>query len=160
MPFYELNAPIGEKGEKYSYEDARELIVKNFSSFSSKLADFADRAFDNKWIDSEPREGKSGGGFCCSLHGIKESRILSNFTGDFSGVYTLAHELGHAYHFECLKEESILNCEFTIPIAETASIFCETIVNNGMLNTASKDEIISILNKTVNREVQTIVDIY
>ena len=160
LPFYELNAPAGDSSSKYSYEDARELIVKNFSSFSSKLAHFADRAFENRWIDSEPREGKEGGAFCCRIHSVKESRILSSFSGNFSGVNTLAHELGHGYHNECLKEESILNCEPPLPIAETASTFCETIVNNGMLKSASKDEAVTILDRTVNSEVQVIVDIY
>ncbi|WP_161937270.1 M3 family metallopeptidase, partial [Tepidibacillus decaturensis] len=64
LPFYELFAPMGEVDMKYTYDEAREFIVKNFRTFSDKLANFADRAFAEHWIDAEPREGKRGGAFC------------------------------------------------------------------------------------------------
>ena len=75
----------------FSYEEAKDLILENFSSFSNKLSDFALKAFENKWIDVYPREGKRGGAFCSNLHCIGESRILTNFTGSFSDVITIAN---------------------------------------------------------------------
>lgn len=160
LPFYDLFAPIGSMNRTFTYEEAREYIVNNFRTFSHKLAAFADRAFENKWIDAEPREGKRGGAFCSNLHPIKESRIMANFDGSFSNVITLAHELGHGYHGLCLTEESILNSKYPMPLAETASIFCETIVVNAALEEASEEEKLSILEASLQDVGQVIVDIY
>jgi len=160
LPFYDLFAPIGNMNRTFSYEEARKYIVDNFRSFSDKLADFADNAFENRWIDAEPREGKRGGAFCSNLHPIKESRIMANFDGSFSNVITLAHELGHGYHGSCLVDESILNSSYPMPIAETASIFCETIVVNAALKEASEEEQLSILESSLQDAGQVIVDIY
>lgn len=159
LPFYELFAPMGEVNMHFSYEDARKFIVKNFATFSDKLANYADNAFSHNWIDAQPREGKLGGAFCANLHSIKESRILSNFTGSFSDVSTLAHELGHGYHGLCLTEESALNSDYPMPIAETASIFCETIISNAALKNASKEESFVILENDISGNAQVIVDI-
>lgn len=160
LPFYDMFAPMGEVDRTFSYEEAHEYIVKNFATFSSKLADFADNAFKKRWIDAEPREGKRGGAFCAGLHPIKESRILANFTGSFSDVTTLAHELGHGYHGSCLAEESPLNSDYPMPIAETASIFCETIVMNAALKEADDKEAFGLLEALISDAGQVIVDIY
>ncbi|MDR1687253.1 MAG: M3 family metallopeptidase, partial [Clostridiales bacterium] len=136
LPFYDLFAPVGKADMKYTYNEAKAFVYENFSSFSKRLGDFAKRAFDNKWIDVYPREGKTGGAFCSSIHPINESRIMLNFGGTFSDVTTIAHELGHGYHNECLNGLSLLNCHYTMPIAETASTFCETIVINSALKGA------------------------
>ena len=160
LPFYDMFAPMGEVNMTYTYEQAREYIVNNFRKFSHKLADFADNAFENNWIDAEPREGKRGGAFCSNLHSIKASRVMTNFTGSFSDVITIAHELGHAYHGSCLEEESYLNSNYPMPIAETASIFCETIIKNAALKEASKEEAFAILESSISDSGQVIVDIY
>lgn len=160
LPFYDLFAPVGEANMTFTEEEAKEFILKNFYSFSKNLGDMTKTAFDEKWIDFNPREGKVGGAFCYNLQSIGESRILSNFTGSFSDVGTLAHELGHAYHGYALKDESYLNTDYTMPIAETASIFCETIVKNAILKTASEKEKFFILEQDISDCLQVIVDIY
>ncbi|SHF42114.1 M3 family oligoendopeptidase [Caloramator proteoclasticus] len=160
LPFYDLFAPIGKVDMKFTYDEARKFIVENFKSFSSELADFADRAFEENWIDAEPREGKRGGAFCYNLHPIKESRILANFDGSFSNVTTIAHELGHAYHGNCLIDETFLNSNYPMPIAETASIFCETLIIDAALKIANREEKIAILENSLQSSTQTIVDIY
>jgi oligoendopeptidase F len=109
LPFYDLFAPIGEVNMTYTYPQAMDFIIGQFRTFSDRLADFTQHAYDHAWLDVEPREGKRGGAFCANLHGIKESRILSNFSGSFSNMTTLAHELGHAYHGANLIDESVLN---------------------------------------------------
>lgn len=160
LPFYDLFAPVGQVNKTYSYKEAQDYIVENFRTFSDKLADFANNAFNNKWIDAEPREGKRGGAFCFNLHPIKESRILANFNGSFSNVITLAHELGHGYHGLCLQKASILNSRYPMPIAETASIFSETIVMNAALSEVDNREKLSILESYISDAGQVIVDIY
>lgn len=159
LPFYDLFAPIGGVDKEYSFEDARDFIVKNFSTFSNELGDYATNAFDNNWIDAKIREGKVGGAFCANIHGIKESRIMSNFSGVFSDVTTLAHELGHGYHGHCLKDATYTNSNYPMPLAETASIFCESIVMNAALKEAGHDEAIAILEHSLIEATQVIVDI-
>jgi pepF/M3 family oligoendopeptidase len=160
LPFYDLFAPVGDVNMTYSFEEARDFIVSNFSSFSKKLGNFADNAFEENWIDAEQREGKIGGAYCSSVHAIKESRIMANYSGSLNDVTTLAHELGHGYHGDCLNEQTSFNSNYPMPIAETASIFCETIVMNAALKNATDDEALVILETDIMGSNQTIVDIY
>lgn len=160
LPFYDLFAPMGESEMQFTYEEAMDYIVKNFSTFSPKLGQYAKEAYEKNWLDVEPREGKRGGAFCSNLHVIGESRILSNFDGSFSNMTTLAHELGHGYHGFNLKEETILNSSYPMPIAETASIFCETIVVQAALKEMSDREAVTILEQSISDATQVIVDIY
>lgn len=159
LPFYDLFAPMGESSKSFTIEEAQAYITKNFHGFSEDLSNFANRAFKDQWIDAEPRAGKSGGAFCASIHPIGQSRILSNFTGTFSDVITLAHELGHGFHSHILMDESILNADYPMPLAETASIFSETIVMQSALKEADKSEKIMLLESALQDATQVIVDI-
>ena len=160
LPFYDIFAPMGTDGKSFTYGDAREFIVRQFGSFSQTLATFADHAFAHRWIDAEPRSGKRGGAFCSNLHCIGQSRILANFNGSFDNVRTIAHELGHGYHGACLKDASLLNARYPMPLAETASILCESIVTEAALGQASPEEAFSILETDLSSSGQVITDIY
>jgi len=160
LPFYDIFAPITSVDMEFTYQEAQKYIVDNFNTFSNKLGAFAKNAFDKKWIDAEPRDGKRGGAFCYNLHPIKESRILANFNGSFSNMTTLAHELGHGYHGYCLKDSSLLNSRYPMPLAETASIFAETIIINAALKSATDEEAFAILETSISDAGQVIVDIY
>ncbi len=160
LPFSDLFAPVGELNKSYSYEEAKSFILQAFASFSPKLAKKAEKAFTQRWIDVEPRKGKRGGAFCLSIHAIRQSRVLCNFSGSFSNLTTIAHELGHAYHAACLFEQPYLNTRYTMPIAETASIFCETVVKNAALSEASPEERFVLLESDISDAGQVIVDIY
>jgi len=160
LDFYDLFAPIGQAKLEFTELEAKDLILENFYVFSKRLGDMATKAFNDNWVDFKPKEGKLGGAFCYNLHSIKESRILGNFTGNFSDVITLAHELGHAYHGEILNNESILNSDYSMPIAETASIFCESIVKKSILDKINDNDRISILEQDISDSLQVIVDIY
>lgn len=160
LPFYDLYAPVSNADMKFTYDEGAKFVVKNFRTFSDNLGDFAQKAIDNNWIDVEPREGKVGGAFCAGLHFIGESRILLNYGGSFGDVVTMAHEFGHGFHGECLKNEAILNSEYPMPIAETASTFCETIIKKAAIKEADKDEALAILEAEICDCTQVIVDIY
>lgn len=159
LPFYDLFAPVGDVDRTFTIEEAKEYILENFADFSPKLEGLAKRAFAENWIDYSPKKGKVGGAFCSNIPPLKESRILSNFTGSFSDVITLAHELGHAYHGECIFSESILNTSYTMPVAETASIMCETIVKKRALLDAKGNEKIFLLESSLQDITQVVVDI-
>lgn len=160
LPFYDIMAPVGKLDKEYTFEEARDFIVKHYSSFSKDMGDLALKAFNNSWIDAEVREGKRSGAFCSNLHAIGESRVLCSFSGSFKNVCTIAHELGHAYHGSILQKESVLNSSYPMPLAETASIFAENIVRNAALEEADKEESLVILAAELVNCSSVIVDIY
>ncbi len=160
LPFYDLYAPVIEKDMKYTYEQGKAFVEKQFRSFDESLGDYAKKAMENRWIDVLPKEGKVGGAFCCAVHSIGESRILLNYGDNLGDTITMAHELGHGFHGECLKEESILNTNYPMPLAETASTFCETIVKKAAINEGTKEEAFAILETEISDCTQVIVDIY
>ena len=145
--------------KNWTFEEARDYIVKEFTSFSPVMGDFARNAFDKNWIDARVHPGKVGGAYCQDFYVQKESRVLSNFTGAFSDIITLAHELGHAFHFFCIKDKDYRNANYPMTLAETASTFAETIVKQDILKTASKEDRIKILELDLQDTCQVLVDI-
>ncbi len=163
LPWWSLFAPIGEVNKEYSFDEARDLILKHYGTFSPELAEFAKGAFEKHWIDAEQRPGKRGGAFCMGVDAVEESRIMSNFDGSFDQVMTLAHELGHGFHNYCAYQAGKTPMQTNTPmtLAETASIMCETIVFNAILQTVKDPlEERAILETTISSDAQTIVDIY
>ncbi|MCK5808643.1 M3 family oligoendopeptidase [bacterium] len=160
LPFYDMFAPIGTSSLVFTWDEARKFIVRHFGGFSKELAEYADNAFEKRWIDVLPKEGKVGGAFCAGAHEIGESRILVNFTGSYNDVRTVGHELGHGWHGHQLRKHSSLNINYPMTLAETASIFCETIINDGALSELPKDEQLAILEADISSSGQVIVDIY
>ncbi len=159
LPFYDLFAPVSASSPSYTYEEAKAFIIRHFGRFSGGLADFAATFFESGWVDVYPRKGKMGGAFCAHIEGMGQSRILTNFDGTFSAVSTLAHELGHGYHNSMVYDETMLNMDYPMPVAETASIFCETIVSEAAIAGREGDEAIFILEKSIENSTQIIVDI-
>jgi pepF/M3 family oligoendopeptidase len=163
LAWWDLFAPSGAAGRTYSWEEARGVIVRTFGEFSPRLRGLAERAFDNGWIDAEPRSGKSGGGFCMPVPRLKESRILVNFDGSRDMVSTVAHELGHAFHNDCAYRAGKTEMQQLTPmtLAETASIMCESIVNEELLARApDASEKLAILETGLISASQVVVDIY
>lgn len=160
LPFYDLFAAVGTAGKTYSYEEAQAFIVQSFDGFSRSLGNLAREAFEQRWIDVMPRAGKQGGAACEPIHGIRQSRIFCNFAGSFNHLRTLAHELGHAYHSACLYDQSYINSVYTMPIAETASNFCETVVHAAALAASTEEEAFSLLASDIGDAGQVVVDIY
>lgn len=159
LPWWDLFAPVGSTNPTYDWDQARSFIVEQFARFSPELSEFASRAFDESWIDAEPRDGKRGGAFCMRIPRIEESRILANFDGSFDQVITLAHELGHAYHNYCQKGLPHLLLGAPMTLAETASIFCETIAFNAALESAPPDARLAVLENQLMGATQVTVDI-
>ena len=157
--FFDLFAPAGSADASWSYGRARDFIVERFSGFDPAFGAFARRAFDASWIDAEPREGKVGGAYCTSFPVKGDSRILCNFEGSFSSVTTLAHELGHAWHHETIKDLGRTRTSYPMPLAETASIFSETIVFESALSDAPARERLGLIEGNVQDACQIVVDI-
>jgi pepF/M3 family oligoendopeptidase len=160
LAWYDIYAPFPGEGRVWSYGDGRGFIVEQFGTYSERMRDYAERAFRENWIDAEPREGKRDGAFCMPVRG-DESRIMANFSPDYLGVSTLAHELGHGYHNINLAERTRIQRQTPMTLAETASIFCETICREGALREAegSPTEQLEILEGSLQEAAGVVVDI-
>ena len=162
LAFYDLFAPISQKGftpKVWSFEEARDYIIQTFGSFAPDMGLFAKNAFANGWIDAPPHKGKVGGAYCTSFPIAKESRVMCNFSPTFSGVSTIAHELGHAYHFHLLREECAFAQAYPMTLAETASIFSETMLYNTTISKAKGFEKKYLTEMFLMEVTQVIVDI-
>jgi pepF/M3 family oligoendopeptidase len=171
--FYDLFAPVGggpaagpqaagtgDRGQSWSWEEAAGFITDRFSAFDPAMGDFARRAFARSWIDAQGREGKVGGAYCTGFPLAGESRILCNFEGSFDSVTTVAHELGHAWHHELTKDLGRSLSQYPMTLAETASIFAETIVFEGALETpAAGMDRLGLIEGNLKDKCQVIVDI-
>ena len=161
LPWFEIYTAMGKADSKtYTVEEAHKYLVEHFESFAPDLAEMVDRAFNEEWIDFYSRNGKVGGAFCSNLPFIKQSRILTNFSGSFGSVVTLAHELGHAYHGQQIQDHRPLNTGYTMPVAETASNFNELIIVNDAIAKSSGEEKIQLIESQIQDCTQIIVDIY
>ena len=161
LPWYDLFAPMGTSSTKFTVEDARDYLVNLFAEFDSELSQMVASAFDDAWIDFYPRDGKVGGAFCAGVESLGESRILTNFDGMFGDVVTLAHELGHAFHNQCIRQHRLLNRDYSMPLAETASTFNECVVMASAIGKATdRDEKIALIESQLQDATQIICDIY
>ena len=160
LPFYDLFAPVGNSSRTFTVEESKDYLIENFKTFSADLAEMTEEFFDKHYIDFYPRKGKVGGAFCANLPMIKQSRVLTNFTGSLSEVVTLAHELGHAYHGLHIENHRPLNQDYSMPVAETASTFNENIIMNTAIKEASDEEKIALIESQLQDTTQIIVDIY
>jgi pepF/M3 family oligoendopeptidase len=160
LPWWDICAPVGAARLGYTWAEAADTIVKQFGGFDNEMAAFAREAFDKRWIDAEPRDGKRGGAFCMGVPAVEEPRILANFDGSFDQLTTLAHELGHGFHGRCQKGLPMLRRGSPMTLAETASIFCETIVFNAALEQAPREAQVFILENQLMGACQVVVDIY
>ena len=161
LPWYDLFAPMGKSSTRFTAQDARDYLVELFSHFDDELSGMVARAFDEEWIDFYPRSGKAGGAFCSGVSCIGQSRILTNFDGTLGDVVTLAHELGHAFHNQCIADHRPLNHDYSMPVAETASTFNECVVMNHAIAQAADDaEKLNLIESQLQDVTQIIVDIY
>ena len=159
LPFYDLFAPVGKASKAYTIEEAREVLLREMGKFTPAMAEFMDNAFEQRWIDVYPKEGKGGGAFCAGAHEYDRSLILTNYQGSFSDISTLAHELGHAWHNRCMAGLPYCLTGTPMPLAETASIFNETILAHQVLKTATEEEQFTLLESSLMEVTQTCVDI-
>lgn len=159
LAFWDLFAPVPTDTVRRPWSEAIASVATAFGRYSPQLAALARRAEAEQWIDAAPRAGKEGGALCMSVR-PGESRVLMNYNGSFDSVQTLAHELGHAYHNLALAERTPLQRQLPMALAETASIFCETIMVAEGLATARDDERLVILEGDLQGACQVVVDIH
>ncbi|MCG8477613.1 MAG: M3 family oligoendopeptidase [Spirochaetales bacterium] len=159
LSFYDLFAPVGESTTMWNFATAIEFIREQFASFDPEQAQFVADAADAAWIDAEPRSGKVGGAYCIDFPVAGESRILSNFNGAYDDVVTLAHELGHAWHSHQMRALPAAQRHYPMTLAETASIFSETLVFYSTVARSEGAEELYVIEQFLQGAGQVIVDI-
>jgi pepF/M3 family oligoendopeptidase len=162
LAWYDRMAPV-QVGEprRFTWAEAKDFVQERFDAFAPELGALARRAFEEDWIDVLPRAGKRNGAFCMGAPGVQQSRVMLNFGGGLDDVFTLAHELGHAFHNDALYAAGRrpLQARTPMTLAETASIFCETLIANGLLAESDDATRLAVLEQDLRGATQLIVDI-
>ena len=161
LPWYDMFAPMGSLDKKYTVDEAKAYLLGIFGDFDKDLHDMVKRAFEESWIDFFPRKGKVGGAFDSGVPSAKQSRVLTNFDGAFGDIVTLAHELGHAFHDQQVFSHSVIQQDYSMPVAETASTFNEVLVVSTAIERAeTKEEKLALIESQLQDANQIITDIY
>lgn len=156
---HDLLAPWEDEPPKIPWADARESVLEAFDTVTPMFGELARRFFDEHRIDAEPRAGKRDGAFCAGMMPGVPPFVLVNYTGRVDDVATLAHELGHGVHFALAQtEQTLLTYDPTTPMAETASVFGETVLIEKLLAEQSDPKIRrSILASRIEDTMATIM---
>ncbi len=157
LQVYDRLAPVAGEPSPVSWDQARELVLGAYSSFSVQLGRHAARFFDQRWVDAELRPGKIPGAYCAATVPDANPYILVNFTGRPADVFTLAHELGHGLHFLLAAPQGVLQMEGPVTVAETASVFGETLMFAHLLAHADSAEArLHLLGRQLDEAMQTV----
>ncbi len=135
---YDRMASVTEDQATYTFAEAREIVLDCYSSFSPELGSVARRFFDERRIDAPVRPAKRGGAFCAAAVPSAFPYVLLNYTSRRRDVLTLAHELGHGVHFALAAQQGVFHQSTPLTLAETASVFGETIVFGRLLEEDSQ----------------------
>jgi oligoendopeptidase F len=159
LSWWNLAAPLSISPGPISWDPGISLVKGAFASYSDRLSHLVDRSINEQWLDAEPREGKVGGAFCMSFVDDR-SLVLLNWSGSVDSAQVTAHELGHAYHNTQLAHRTALQKRLPMALAETASIFCETLVVEEGLSRLQGDDRLALLDVDLIGANQVVVDIH
>lgn len=150
MHLYDTYAPISSDNKKYTFEEAKNLVINALSILGEDYVTNLKKAFDERWIDIYPNKSKRGGAYSGGCY-LTHPFVLTNFNGNYTDVSTLAHELGHSMHsYYSVKNNPYQYSQYKIFVAEVASQVNELLLNDYMLKCAkTKEEKINILNQTL-----------
>jgi len=145
---WDLFAPApgsNKQQSQWSFADAIELIKQAFSNVSAEMSDFVDIMVTNRWIEGSDGKGKRPGAYCTKFPKSRNPRVYMTYSGGIKDVITLAHEIGHAFHNWVMRDLSITKSSYPMTLAETASIFAQTLVLEDLQKQCSADDLFSIL---------------
>ncbi len=154
---YDRAASVAESDETIGWTEASGIVSDAYASFSTELATVVGRFLQEDWIDAPARPGKRGGAFCAYTVPSHHPYVMLNWTGRTRDVLTLAHELGHGVHAYLAREQGIFHQTTPLTLAETASVFGETVTNNRLLSMLDDPaERFSLLSSTLENSIATV----
>lgn len=162
LSWYDIEAPLPNSSQDtIPFEEAAQLIIHCFNSFSPSMGSFARYAFEQQWIEAENKPGKRPGGFCASFGKAKQSRIFMTYDGSMGNVFTLAHELGHAYHSHTVRDMPIFAQQYKMNVAETASTLAEMVLIDSMIQKAHEPRArLALLDNKLQRATTFLMNIH
>jgi oligoendopeptidase F len=154
---YDRMASITDTDERVEWPDARDLVLDSYNGFSEELGALARRFFDESWIDAPMRPNKRGGAFCAYTVPSAHPYVLLNYTYKRRDVLTLAHELGHGVHAALGARQGVFHMATPLTMAETASVFGETLVFGRLLEQAATPESrLALLAESIEGSIATV----
>jgi oligoendopeptidase F len=154
---YDRNASIASVEEEFSWSQAKEIVLDSYGSFSGELAGVVSTFFDQNWIDAPVRPGKRPGAFCAYTVPSAHPFLLLNWTSRRRDVLTLAHELGHGLHAYLAREQGIFHQSTPLTLAETASVFGETVTFGRLLSeTSDPNARLALLAESLEGQIATV----
>ncbi len=153
---FDLLAPLSSTSKTYPYPEAQALVLEAFAKFDGRLVEITKGFFDGNRVDVNPRAGKRGGAYCSSVHPRDPAFLLLNHNDRLDDVFTLAHELGHGIHAELSRVQKPSNYGHSTPLAETASIFCEMLLADHLLEHADEATRRDLLQDLLEKAVTTL----
>ena len=134
LPFWDRNAPLPEDEDReIPWCEAEETVLSAYGALSPELAAIGRRFFAGRWIDAPVRPGKASGAFAHPTVPSAHPYLLLNYQGRVRDVMTLAHELGHGVHQVLAAKQGYLMADTPLTLAETASVFGETLTFRSLL---------------------------
>ncbi len=154
---YDRMAPVLEEDVTFSFGEAREMVLETYDSFAPQAGRITRRFFDERWIDAPVRPNKRGGAFCSYTVPTVHPYVLLNYTARRRDVLTMAHELGHGLHAALAQPQGAFHQSTPLTLAETASVFGETLVFERLLAAAdSDDQRLSLLAERLDTAMATV----
>jgi oligoendopeptidase F len=135
---YDRSATVAQSEPLFSYAEARDIVIDTYTAFSPEAGAITKRFFDDNWIDAPVRDNKRGGAFCATVAGV-HPYVMLNYTARRRDVMTIAHELGHGLHAALAEKQGVFHQSTPLTVAETASVFGETLVFERLLAESSSD---------------------
>jgi oligoendopeptidase F len=153
---YDRSATVASSEPLFSYGEARDLVVETYAAFSPEAGAITGRFFEQSWIDAPVRENKRGGAFCATVAGV-HPYVMLNYTARRRDVLTIAHELGHGLHSALAARQGIFHQTTPLTVAETASVFGETLVFERLLAASGGDtERLELLSGRIDDAIATV----
>jgi oligoendopeptidase F len=153
---FDILAPLSSDTKPYPYAEAQALVLEAFARFDPQVVRIAQDFFDRARVDVTPRPGKRGGAYCSSFDPREPAFLLLNHNDRLDDVFTLAHELGHGLHAELSRVQRPSNAGHSTPLAETASIFCEMLLADHLLERADDATRVNLLQDLLEKAATTL----
>ena len=154
---YDRMASVAVAETHVPWSAATETVIDAYSSFSGELAGIVQRFLREDWIDAPANPGKRGGAFCAYTVPSHHPYVLLNWTSKTRDVATLAHELGHGVHGYLARQQGVFQMTTPLTLAETASVFGETVTSKRLLSTLSDpNERLALLAATLEDSIATV----
>jgi oligoendopeptidase F len=154
---YDRMASVATADREIGWSEGTQIVRDAYASFSPELAGIVNRFIDESWIDAPLRPGKRGGAFAAGVSPNHHPYVLLNWTSKSRDVATLAHELGHGVHFYLAREQGIFHQDVPLTVAETASVFGETVTSNRLLSMIDDpNERFALLATTLEDSIATV----